>query len=180
MKKKGIVRRSECIWHLGTQDNYWHGMFLLRGHTECSRFAREDIDFSIPISDRNTSDSMDAGLFALAWKQETGLPAPLLLVWSRLQLQVAHTFVQVVATTTRYSRTTWYWDYWPEFRFLKKGYWPEVQFSCWTTRNDWIFKNTDPTVNNCKRKFILEMSLLTNRVKTELAIDIESWLQLLM
>ena len=120
MKKKGIVRRSECIWHLGTQDNYWHGMFLLRGHTECSRFAREDIDFSIPISDRNTSDSMDAGLFALAWKQETGLPAPLLLVWSRLQLQVAHTFVQVVATTTRYSRTTWYWDYWPEFRFKKK------------------------------------------------------------
>ena len=35
-------------------------------NTECSRFAREGIDFFLPISDRSTSDSMDASLFALA------------------------------------------------------------------------------------------------------------------
>ena len=49
-------------------------------------------------------------------------------------------------------------------------------WSIWTTRNDWIFNNIDPTVQNCKRKFILEMSLLTHSTKPEISVAIDSWL----
>jgi hypothetical protein len=35
----------------------------------------------------------------------------------------------------------------------------------WTTRNDWIFNNKDPTIEGCMEKFIKEFKLLTLRVK---------------
>ena len=44
-------------------------------------------------------------------------------------------------------------------------------------RNDWVFKDIDPAVENCKRKFISEISLLSLRTKPEFAFALESWLQ---
>lgn len=49
-------------------------------------------------------------------------------------------------------------------------------WSIWTTRNDWIFKDLDPLVNNCKRKFTKEMLLLTHMTKPEIAAQIETWI----
>lgn len=54
-----------------------------------------------------------------------------------------------------------------------------MSWSIWTTRNDWIFKDLDPTVENCKRRFILEMSLLSHMAKPELVAALETWLQTL-
>jgi hypothetical protein len=38
-----------------------------------------------------------------------------------------------------------------------------MAWSIWTTRNDWIFNNIDPSVENCKQKFISEFSLMMHK-----------------
>ncbi|KAG2577726.1 hypothetical protein PVAP13_6NG222600 [Panicum virgatum] len=35
----------------------------------------------------------------------------------------------------------------------------------WVMRNDWIFKDIDPSVDICKRHFMSEMTLLNHRLK---------------
>ena len=54
-----------------------------------------------------------------------------------------------------------------------------MSWSIWTTRNDWIFNDIDPTVDSCKRKFISKLSLLSNRAKPDLVTAMEVWSQLL-
>lgn len=52
-----------------------------------------------------------------------------------------------------------------------------ISWSIQTTRNDWIFKDIDPIVDNCRRKFILEVSFLFHRAKLELVAAMEVWVQ---
>jgi hypothetical protein len=52
-----------------------------------------------------------------------------------------------------------------------------LSWNIWTARNDWIFKNIDPLVENCKRNFANEMSLLSRRAKPVLALALETCLQ---
>lgn len=52
-----------------------------------------------------------------------------------------------------------------------------MTWSIWTTINDWIFREVDPTVQNCKRKFIEECSLLKYRLKSDHLPLLETWLQ---
>jgi hypothetical protein len=51
-----------------------------------------------------------------------------------------------------------------------------MAWSIWTTRNDWIFKDIDRSVERCKGHFVREINLLFHRVKPELAAVIDSWL----
>jgi hypothetical protein len=46
----------------------------------------------------------------------------------------------------------------------------------WTTRNACIFSNIDPLVEDCKRKFLSEFSLLLHRVKPEMVNPMEVWM----
>jgi hypothetical protein len=46
----------------------------------------------------------------------------------------------------------------------------------WTIRNDWIFNETDPSVQRCKEKFVSEFSFLLLRVKPSKIPEMESWL----
>lgn len=52
-----------------------------------------------------------------------------------------------------------------------------MAWSIWTTRNDWIFQNVDPTLVDCKRHFRKELSLLSHRIKPELVASIKLWIQ---
>jgi hypothetical protein len=40
-----------------------------------------------------------------------------------------------------------------------------MAWSIWKTRNDWIFNNIDPSVEDCRIRFISEFKLLLHRVK---------------
>lgn len=51
-----------------------------------------------------------------------------------------------------------------------------MTWSIWTTRNDWIFREVDPSIPNCKRKFMEEFSLLQHRVKPEQVMIMTAWL----
>nr|TKW01124.1 hypothetical protein SEVIR_8G157900v2 [Setaria viridis] len=51
-----------------------------------------------------------------------------------------------------------------------------MTWSIWTTRNNWMFNNTDPTVEKCWRKFTSEFSLLLLRAKPSLLPQMQSWL----
>jgi hypothetical protein len=51
-----------------------------------------------------------------------------------------------------------------------------MTWAIWTTRNAWIFSNIDPLVQDCKRKFLSEFSLLLHRVKPEMVNPMEVWL----
>jgi hypothetical protein len=51
-----------------------------------------------------------------------------------------------------------------------------MTWAIWTTRNAWIFNNIDPLVQDCKRKFLSEFSLLLHRVKPDLVNPMEVWL----
>jgi len=48
----------------------------------------------------------------------------------------------------------------------------------WTIRNDWIFNNVHPTVQDCKRRFRNEFNLLLHRVKHPKIDEMKVWLVL--
>jgi hypothetical protein len=47
----------------------------------------------------------------------------------------------------------------------------------WKSRNNWIFNETQPTINECKEMFKKEMILMCHRVKPSLKEEISNWLQ---
>jgi hypothetical protein len=51
-----------------------------------------------------------------------------------------------------------------------------MEWSIWTTRNDWIFNEMDPSVQRCRDKFIRGFSLLLLRAKPTSIPALESWL----
>jgi hypothetical protein len=51
-----------------------------------------------------------------------------------------------------------------------------MAWSIWTTRNDWMFKNKDPQVQECKQKFLKEFSLLLHRVRPDKVSAMETWM----
>lgn len=51
-------------------------------------------------------------------------------------------------------------------------------WSTWTMRNDWIFNNVHPTVQDCKRKFRNEFLLLLHRAKQNKMDEMKVWLEL--
>jgi hypothetical protein len=51
-----------------------------------------------------------------------------------------------------------------------------MAWSIWLTRNDWIFKNVDPTVESCRRKFKEEFKLLLIRAKPGLLMAMSEWI----
>jgi hypothetical protein len=51
-----------------------------------------------------------------------------------------------------------------------------MAWSIWTTRNDWIFSELDPSVERCRDKFIREFSLLLLRTKPTSITALQSWL----
>ncbi|KAF8768972.1 hypothetical protein HU200_007064 [Digitaria exilis] len=51
-----------------------------------------------------------------------------------------------------------------------------MSWCIWTTRNDWIFRNLDPMVQNCKRRFIQEYGLLRHRAKPQTLAAMAEWL----
>jgi hypothetical protein len=51
-----------------------------------------------------------------------------------------------------------------------------MAWSIWTTQNDWIFNEIDPSVQRCKEKFVSEFTLLLLRVKPSKIIEMEIWL----
>lgn len=54
-----------------------------------------------------------------------------------------------------------------------------MSWSIWCTRNDWVFNNIDPTVEDCKQKFMKEFSLLLFRSKPSMAPQMHAGLQVL-
>jgi hypothetical protein len=51
-----------------------------------------------------------------------------------------------------------------------------MTWSVWTTSNDWMFNNIDPQVQNCKRRFLSEFSLLLHRVRPDKISAMEVWM----
>jgi hypothetical protein len=51
-----------------------------------------------------------------------------------------------------------------------------IAWSIWTTRNDWIFNEMDPSVERCRDKFIREFSLVLLRAKPTSIPTLKSWL----
>ncbi|KAG2576649.1 hypothetical protein PVAP13_6NG056066 [Panicum virgatum] len=51
-------------------------------------------------------------------------------------------------------------------------------WSIWTTRNDWVFNNIHPTVQDCKRRFCNEFNLLLHRVKPPKLDEMKVWFAL--
>jgi hypothetical protein len=51
-----------------------------------------------------------------------------------------------------------------------------MAWSIWLTRNDWIFHNKDPLVEDCRRTFKKEFSLLLLRAKPTLLPTMMDWL----
>jgi hypothetical protein len=54
-----------------------------------------------------------------------------------------------------------------------------MAWSIWTSRNDWIFNDVAPQVQDCKRKFLTEFSLLLHRARPDLINSMEVWMNLL-
>jgi hypothetical protein len=54
-----------------------------------------------------------------------------------------------------------------------------MAWSIWTTRNDWIFNDVAPQVQDCKRKFLTEFSLLLHRARPDLINSMEVWMNLM-
>nr|TKW37263.1 hypothetical protein SEVIR_1G036238v2 [Setaria viridis] len=52
-----------------------------------------------------------------------------------------------------------------------------MAWSIWTIRNDWMFKGIDPTVQQCKRKFISEFSTLLHRARPTMVPNMKVWMQ---
>lgn len=52
-----------------------------------------------------------------------------------------------------------------------------MAWSIWTVRNDWLFKGIDPTVQQCKRKFISEFSTLLHRARPTMVPNMTVWMQ---
>jgi hypothetical protein len=53
-----------------------------------------------------------------------------------------------------------------------------MTWAIWNTKNDCIFKNEDPTMGACKRKFIKDFKLLLYRAKKKKYFPtIEQWLE---
>lgn len=55
-----------------------------------------------------------------------------------------------------------------------------MTWAIWTTRNDWIFNQQDPSVDRCKAKFIHEFSMFLHRAKAKYFPAIKEWLEALM
>jgi hypothetical protein len=51
-----------------------------------------------------------------------------------------------------------------------------MTWAIWNTRSGWIFKNEEPMVDTCKRKFIKDFKLLLYRAKKNFP-TIEQWLE---
>jgi hypothetical protein len=49
-------------------------------------------------------------------------------------------------------------------------------WSIWNTRTDWIFSGLDPSVQQCRDKFVREFSLLLLRAKLASIPALQSWL----
>nr|TKW10118.1 hypothetical protein SEVIR_6G141000v2 [Setaria viridis] len=52
-----------------------------------------------------------------------------------------------------------------------------LAWSVWTTRNDWMFKNVDPLILSCYRKFASEFKDLLLRARARHQQQMEVWLQ---
>jgi hypothetical protein len=50
-----------------------------------------------------------------------------------------------------------------------------MAWSIWLTRNDWMFNGIHPTVEDCRRKFMTEFSLLL-RARAESVPAMSAWL----
>lgn len=46
----------------------------------------------------------------------------------------------------------------------------------WTTRNNWMSENIDPQVQECKRKFLCEFSLVMFRTRQDMVNSMEVWM----
>jgi hypothetical protein len=53
-----------------------------------------------------------------------------------------------------------------------------MSWSIWSARNEWMFDNIDPQVQDCKRKFLAEFSLLRHRVSPDKWTAMEVWMNL--
>jgi hypothetical protein len=51
-----------------------------------------------------------------------------------------------------------------------------MAWSIWNTRNDWIFSGLDPSVQQCRDKFVREFSLLLLRAKPASIPALQAWL----
>ncbi|KAF8690712.1 hypothetical protein HU200_041088 [Digitaria exilis] len=51
-----------------------------------------------------------------------------------------------------------------------------MSWSIWTTRKDSMFNNLHPSVEACRRKFMLEFSLVTHRDNPSSAMAVPAWL----
>lgn len=51
-----------------------------------------------------------------------------------------------------------------------------MTWSIWTTRNNWMFENIDPQVQECKRKFLCEFSLVMFRTRQDMVNSMEVWM----
>lgn len=49
-------------------------------------------------------------------------------------------------------------------------------WSIWSARNDLIFSGIQPSIQNCRRKFLEETRLVQHRVKQSLRTNFESWI----
>ncbi|KAF8738636.1 hypothetical protein HU200_013947 [Digitaria exilis] len=50
-------------------------------------------------------------------------------------------------------------------------------WSIWTTRNEWIFNQIDPTIDNCIRKFFRELKMVIHRAKAKHVQPLREWIQ---
>jgi hypothetical protein len=51
-----------------------------------------------------------------------------------------------------------------------------MSWSVWKSRNDWIFNNIDPSVEDCQLRFISDFKLLLQRAKHSSLLPMENWL----
>nr|TKW06645.1 hypothetical protein SEVIR_7G253500v2 [Setaria viridis] len=51
-----------------------------------------------------------------------------------------------------------------------------MTWSIWTARNDWMFQGIDPMVQQCKRKFMSEFSILLHRARPAMVPNMSVWL----
>nr|TKW38199.1 hypothetical protein SEVIR_1G098100v2 [Setaria viridis] len=52
-----------------------------------------------------------------------------------------------------------------------------MEWSIWTTRNNWMFNNIDPLSLECKRKFVSELKDLSIRINQRHRSRLEDWIQ---
>lgn len=49
-------------------------------------------------------------------------------------------------------------------------------WSLWKERNNWIFDNIDPSVDNCRRKFRAELAMPMHRAKQKHKSRLQEWI----